>query len=103
MVPTSVERLREGGSIPKVLRSSVRVAQKGEPSPTWESNITEKESGEPRSAVHSKCWGSESVSDILGFCFRPASSSVFALWATVYMRSSIACSLSALFPRDTFL
>lgn len=44
MVPTSVERLREGGSIPKVLRSSVRVAQKGEPSPTWESNITEKES-----------------------------------------------------------
>lgn len=47
MVPTSVERLREGGSIPKVLRSSVRVAQKGEPSPTWESNITEKDSGEP--------------------------------------------------------
>ncbi|XP_040348002.1 histone-lysine N-methyltransferase SETD5 isoform X2 [Herpailurus yagouaroundi] len=44
MVPTSVERLREGGSIPKVLRSSVRVAQKGEPSPTWESNITEKDS-----------------------------------------------------------
>ncbi|EQB76969.1 hypothetical protein CB1_000105028 [Camelus ferus] len=43
MVPTSVERLREGGSIPKVLRSSVRVAQKGEPSPTWESNITEKD------------------------------------------------------------
>lgn len=52
MVPTSVERLREGGSIPKVLRSSVRVAQKGEPSPTWESNITEKESGEQRSTVH---------------------------------------------------
>ncbi|XP_077889648.1 histone-lysine N-methyltransferase SETD5 isoform X16 [Ictidomys tridecemlineatus] len=47
MVPTSVERLREGGSIPKVLRSSVRVAQKGEPSPTWESNITEKDSGIP--------------------------------------------------------
>ncbi|XP_058933705.1 histone-lysine N-methyltransferase SETD5 isoform X3 [Kogia breviceps] len=44
MVPTSVERLREGGSIPKVLRSSVRVAQKGEPSPTWDSNITEKDS-----------------------------------------------------------
>ncbi|KAM6162003.1 histone-lysine N-methyltransferase SETD5 isoform 6-T6 [Erethizon dorsatum] len=44
MVPTSVERLREGGSIPKVLRSSVRVAQKGEPSPTWESGITEKDS-----------------------------------------------------------
>ncbi|KAM4821105.1 histone-lysine N-methyltransferase SETD5 isoform 10-T14 [Thomomys bottae] len=44
MVPTSVERLREGGSIPKVLRSSVRVAQKGEPSPTWESSITEKDS-----------------------------------------------------------
>lgn len=44
MVPTSVERLREGGSIPKVLRSSVRVAPKGEPSPTWESNITEKDS-----------------------------------------------------------
>ncbi|XP_021115794.1 SET domain-containing protein 5 isoform X9 [Heterocephalus glaber] len=44
MVPTSVERLREGGSIPKVLRSSVRVAQKGEPSPTWESNSTEKDS-----------------------------------------------------------
>ncbi|XP_006851625.1 PREDICTED: SET domain-containing protein 5 isoform X2 [Chrysochloris asiatica] len=44
MVPTSVERLREGGSIPKVLRSSVRVAQKGEPSPTWESNTTEKDS-----------------------------------------------------------
>ncbi|XP_006888965.1 PREDICTED: SET domain-containing protein 5 isoform X1 [Elephantulus edwardii] len=43
MVPTSVERLREGGSIPKVLRSSVRVAQKGEPSPTWESNTTEKD------------------------------------------------------------
>ncbi|XP_029774236.1 histone-lysine N-methyltransferase SETD5 isoform X5 [Suricata suricatta] len=43
MVPTSVERLREGGSIPKVLRSSVRVAQKGEPSPTWESSITEKD------------------------------------------------------------
>ncbi|XP_029412922.1 histone-lysine N-methyltransferase SETD5 isoform X6 [Nannospalax galili] len=43
MVPTSVERLREGGSIPKVLRSSVRVAQKGEPSPTWDSNITEKD------------------------------------------------------------
>ncbi|XP_055270371.1 histone-lysine N-methyltransferase SETD5 isoform X11 [Moschus berezovskii] len=50
MVPTSVERLREGGSIPKVLRSSVRVAQKGEPSPTWESNITEKDSGEPTAA-----------------------------------------------------
>jgi hypothetical protein len=47
MVPTSVERLREGGSIPKALRSSVRVAQKGEPSPTWDSNITEKDSGEP--------------------------------------------------------
>ncbi|XP_048212179.1 histone-lysine N-methyltransferase SETD5 isoform X11 [Perognathus longimembris pacificus] len=44
MVPTSVERLREGGSIPKVLRSSVRVVQKGEPSPTWESNTTEKDS-----------------------------------------------------------
>ncbi|XP_076972775.1 histone-lysine N-methyltransferase SETD5 isoform X5 [Tamandua tetradactyla] len=44
MVPTSVERLREGGSIPKVLRSSVRVAQKGEPSPTWENNNTEKDS-----------------------------------------------------------
>ncbi|XP_037656985.1 histone-lysine N-methyltransferase SETD5 isoform X11 [Choloepus didactylus] len=44
MVPTSVERLREGGSIPKVLRSSVRVAQKGEPSPTWENNTTEKDS-----------------------------------------------------------
>ncbi|XP_064131037.1 histone-lysine N-methyltransferase SETD5 isoform X5 [Loxodonta africana] len=44
MVPTSVERLREGGSIPKVLRSSVRVAQKGEPSPTWESSTTEKDS-----------------------------------------------------------
>ncbi|XP_060036752.1 histone-lysine N-methyltransferase SETD5 isoform X6 [Erinaceus europaeus] len=44
MVPTSVERLREGGSIPKVLRSSVRVAQKGEPSPTWESSSTEKDS-----------------------------------------------------------
>ncbi|XP_073900434.1 histone-lysine N-methyltransferase SETD5 isoform X15 [Castor canadensis] len=44
MVPTSVERLREGGSIPKALRSSVRVAQKGEPSPTWDSNITEKDS-----------------------------------------------------------
>ncbi|XP_037378085.1 histone-lysine N-methyltransferase SETD5 isoform X2 [Talpa occidentalis] len=44
MVPTSVERLREGGSIPKVLRSSVRVAQKGEPSPTWESNVAEKDS-----------------------------------------------------------
>ncbi|ELW63504.1 SET domain-containing protein 5 [Tupaia chinensis] len=44
MVPTSVERLREGGSIPKVLRSSVRVAAKGEPSPTWESSITEKDS-----------------------------------------------------------
>lgn len=44
MVPTSVERLREGGSIPKVLRSSVRVAQKGEPSPTWESSSAEKES-----------------------------------------------------------
>ncbi|KAM5280805.1 histone-lysine N-methyltransferase SETD5 isoform 2-T2 [Ctenodactylus gundi] len=44
MVPTSVERLREGGSIPKVLRSSVRVTQKGEPSPTWESNVTEKDS-----------------------------------------------------------
>ncbi|KAK2491395.1 hypothetical protein MC885_007306 [Smutsia gigantea] len=44
MVPTSVERLREGGSIPKVLRNSVRVAQKGEPSPTWESNIAEKDS-----------------------------------------------------------
>ncbi|XP_040851047.1 histone-lysine N-methyltransferase SETD5 isoform X1 [Ochotona curzoniae] len=43
MVPTSVERLREGGSIPKVLRSSVRVAQKGEPSPTWESSIPEKD------------------------------------------------------------
>lgn len=44
MVPTSVERLREGGSIPKVLRSSVRVAQKGEPSPPWESSSTEKDS-----------------------------------------------------------
>ncbi|XP_012587598.1 PREDICTED: SET domain-containing protein 5 isoform X2 [Condylura cristata] len=44
MVPTSVERLREGGSIPKALRSSVRVAQKGEPSPTWESNVAEKDS-----------------------------------------------------------
>nr|XP_004651532.1 histone-lysine N-methyltransferase SETD5 isoform X9 [Jaculus jaculus] len=44
MVPTSVERLREGGSIPKVLRSSVRMAQKGEPSPTWENNTTEKDS-----------------------------------------------------------
>lgn len=65
MVPTSVERLREGGSIPKVLRSSVRVAQKGEPSPTWESNVTEKESGEQRSAVHS-CWGTGSISDVLG-------------------------------------
>ncbi|XP_045145884.1 histone-lysine N-methyltransferase SETD5 isoform X2 [Echinops telfairi] len=43
MVPTSVERLREGGSIPKVLRSSVRVAQKGEPSPTWDSNTAEKD------------------------------------------------------------
>ncbi|XP_069902699.1 histone-lysine N-methyltransferase SETD5 isoform X14 [Globicephala melas] len=69
MVPTSVERLREGGSIPKVLRSSVRVAQKGEPSPTWESNITEKDSGEPMAfcqpgtgtrarlyTMHTKCW-----------------------------------------------
>nr|XP_012615991.1 SET domain-containing protein 5 isoform X7 [Microcebus murinus] len=44
MVPTSVERLREGGSIPKVLRSSVRAAQKGEPSPTWESSAAEKDS-----------------------------------------------------------
>ncbi|XP_055985723.1 histone-lysine N-methyltransferase SETD5 isoform X3 [Sorex fumeus] len=43
MVPTSVERLREGGSIPKALRNSVRVTQKGEPSPTWESTSAEKD------------------------------------------------------------
>ncbi|XP_049622202.1 histone-lysine N-methyltransferase SETD5 isoform X3 [Suncus etruscus] len=44
MVPTSVERLREGGSIPKVLRSSVRVTHKGEASPPWESSSNEKDS-----------------------------------------------------------
>uniref|UniRef100_A0A5F8GB31 SET domain containing 5 n=1 Tax=Monodelphis domestica TaxID=13616 RepID=A0A5F8GB31_MONDO len=45
MVPTSVERLREGrGILKKVLRSSsVKVSQKEETSPAWEST-TEKES-----------------------------------------------------------
>ncbi|XP_060095311.1 histone-lysine N-methyltransferase SETD5 [Heteronotia binoei] len=38
MVPTSVERLREGrGILEKVLRSSAKICQRGEPSPTRES------------------------------------------------------------------
>ncbi|XP_048344090.1 histone-lysine N-methyltransferase SETD5 isoform X2 [Sphaerodactylus townsendi] len=38
MVPTSVERLREGrGILEKVLRSSAKMCQRGEPSPTRES------------------------------------------------------------------
>ncbi|CAI5767711.1 histone-lysine N-methyltransferase SETD5 isoform X1 [Podarcis lilfordi] len=38
MVPTSVERLREGrGILEKVLRSSAKLCQRGEPSPTRES------------------------------------------------------------------
>ncbi|XP_012865807.1 PREDICTED: SET domain-containing protein 5 [Dipodomys ordii] len=60
MVPTSVERLREGGSIPKVLRSSVRVAQKGEPSPTWESNIITEKDSDPADGE-----GSETLSSAL--------------------------------------
>nr|XP_033782058.1 histone-lysine N-methyltransferase SETD5 isoform X2 [Geotrypetes seraphini] len=43
MVPTSVERLREGrGILERVLRSGVKVSQRGEPSPNRES-LTEKE------------------------------------------------------------
>ncbi|XP_028906199.1 histone-lysine N-methyltransferase SETD5 isoform X2 [Ornithorhynchus anatinus] len=38
MVPTSVERLREGrGILKKVLRSGAKVSQRREPSPIWES------------------------------------------------------------------
>ncbi|XP_066473018.1 histone-lysine N-methyltransferase SETD5 isoform X2 [Tiliqua scincoides] len=38
MVPTSVERLREGrGILEKVLRSSAKICQRGEPSPTCDS------------------------------------------------------------------
>ncbi|XP_044308070.1 histone-lysine N-methyltransferase SETD5 isoform X2 [Varanus komodoensis] len=43
MVPTSVERLREGcGILEKVLRSSAKICQRGEPSPTRDS-IGERE------------------------------------------------------------
>lgn len=45
MVPTSVERLREGrGILEKVLRSSAKICQRGEPSPTRES-LGEREAG----------------------------------------------------------
>ncbi|KAJ7317163.1 hypothetical protein JRQ81_003325 [Phrynocephalus forsythii] len=44
MVPTSVERLREGrGILEKVLRSSAKICQRGDPSPTRDS-IGERES-----------------------------------------------------------
>ncbi|XP_075773396.1 histone-lysine N-methyltransferase SETD5 isoform X2 [Pelodiscus sinensis] len=45
MVPTSVERLREGcGLLEKVLRSGAKISQRGEPSPTRDS-LAEREPG----------------------------------------------------------
>ncbi|XP_063282810.1 histone-lysine N-methyltransferase SETD5 [Pelobates fuscus] len=48
MVPTSVERLREGqGILERVLRSGVKVSHRGDPSPSRESSLDRESDGDP--------------------------------------------------------
>ncbi|XP_013364531.1 PREDICTED: SET domain-containing protein 5 isoform X10 [Chinchilla lanigera] len=105
MVPTSVERLREGGSIPKVLRSSVRVAQKGEPSPTWESNITEKDSdatdGEGPDTLSSALSKGATVYSPSRYSYQAVSLNTSKMQTTIYyLGSSSQCSPSQLKPLE---